>query len=72
MYHTLTKIFYIGQVAASVAVILFGVAYCLRSLFAGQFFCALCFFVIGYVGGYRMLLRASLKELREYNERHAA
>ena len=64
---TLAKIFYVGQVVFSVLVILFGASYSLRCLFAGQIFCAVCFAIIGYVSGYLMFFRASLKELREHN-----
>lgn len=70
MYHTLAKTFYVGQVVFSVLVIIMGAAYGLRCLFSGQLFCAMCFAVMGYVSGYRLLFRASLQELREYNAKH--
>lgn len=71
MYKSLAKIFYVGQVVFSVAVITFGFSYCLRCLLNGlteaNIFYAVCFAIIGYVGGYRLLFRASVKELREHN-----
>lgn len=67
MYQRLAKIYYVGQVVFSVLVILFGASYGLRCLFAGQIFCAVCFAIIGYVSGYRLFFRASVKELREHN-----
>lgn len=67
MFHKLEKIYLVGQVVFAAAVILFGVVYGLRCLFAGQIFCAVCFALIAYVSGYRLLLRASLQELREFN-----
>ena len=73
MYQKSEKIFLIGQLIGSVAVILFGVIYGLRCLLAGQVFCAVSFAVFAYVCGYRLLLRASVNELREYNgKRHQA
>lgn len=69
MFHKLEKIYLVGQVVFAVAVILFGVAYCLRCLFAGQIFCTVCFALIAYVSGYRLLLRASLQELCEFNSK---
>lgn len=68
MYRTLSKIFYVWQVAFSVIIILFGTGYCLRCLFSGQLFGAVCFAFVAYVAGYRLLFRASVKELRESNE----
>ena len=67
MYQRLARKFYVGQVVISVLVIMFGVSYTLRCLFAGQIFCAVCFAIGGYVSGYHLLFRASIKELREYN-----
>lgn len=67
MYQRLARNFYVGQVVFSVLVIMFGVSYTLRCLFAGQIFCAVCFAIGGYVSGYHLLFRASIKELREYN-----
>ncbi len=67
MYHTLAKIYLVGQVVFSVAVMLLGFSYCLRCLFEGQIFCAVCFFIMGYVSGYLLLFRASVKDLREFN-----
>ncbi|WP_304977074.1 hypothetical protein [Duncaniella muris] len=67
MYQRLARNFYVGQVIFSVLVIMFGVSYTLRSLFAGQIFCAVCFAISGYVSGYRLFFRASIKELREHN-----
>lgn len=67
MYQKLAKIYLVGQVVLSVAVIILGISYCLRCLFDGQVFCAVCFAVIGYVSGYGLLFRASVKELRDYN-----
>lgn len=67
MYQRLARKLYVGQVIFSVLVIMFGVSYTLRSLFAGQIFCAVCFAIGGYVSGYHLLFRASIKELREYN-----
>lgn len=63
----MAKTIYVGQVVFSVLVIIFGAAYGLRCLFSGQLFCAMCFALMGYVSGYRLLFRASVKELREYN-----
>ena len=68
MHKSLANIFYYGQVLFSVAVIIFGFSYSLRCLFDGNIFCAVCFAIIGYVSGYRLFLRASLKELREHDE----
>lgn len=70
MYQNLAKIYLVGQVLFSVAVILFGIVYCLRCLFAGNIFCAVCFAIIGYVSGYLLMLPTSLRELREHNSRH--
>lgn len=63
----LAKAFYVGQVIMSVLVILFGVAFGIRSLANGQIFCAICFGVMAYVSGYKLMLRASWSESREYN-----
>lgn len=67
MYQRLAKIYFVGQVVFSVAVILLGVLYGIRCLLAGQIFCALCFGAIGYVSGYLLLFRASVNELRKHN-----
>lgn len=71
MYKLLAKTFYIGQVVFSVFVIIFGFSHCLRCLLNGlteaNIFYAVCFALIGYVSGYRLLFRASVKELREHN-----
>lgn len=67
MFRKLEQIYLVGQVVFSVAVILFGAVCCLRCLFDGQHFCAACFAAMAYVSGYRLLLRGSLDELREFN-----
>lgn len=67
MYHTLAKIYLVGQVVFSVFVMLLSLSWCVRCLFAGQLFCAVLFFIMGYVSGYLLLFRASVKELREFN-----
>lgn len=71
MYQRLAKICLVGQFVFSVAVIIFGFSYCLRCLLNGlteaNIFYAVCFAIIGYVSGYRLLLCASLQELREFN-----
>ena len=69
MFHKLEKFISLVKSFFAVAVILFGVAYGLRCLFAGQIFCTVCFALIAYVSGYRLLLRASLQELREFNSK---
>ena len=69
MPNKLAKIYLTGQVIFSVSVIIFGIAYALRCLFAGQIFCAACFALIGYVSGYRLFFKASMAELREYKQR---
>ncbi len=70
MYHRLTKAYLVSQVVFSILVMLFGASYGIRCLVADQIFCAVCFAIIGYVSGYRLLFRASVKELREFNQRH--
>ena len=52
------------QLTLAIAVTIFGAAYCLRALLAGQVFCAICFFILGYVSGHRLLLRPTLRQLR--------
>lgn len=69
MYRKFEKIFLVAQVILAVSVVLFGAAYGLHCLFAGNIFCAVCFTLIGYVSGYRLLFLASIKELREYNSK---
>lgn len=69
MLHKIEKIYLIAQLTFSVLVILFGFSYGIRCLVANQIFCALCFAVIGYVSGYRLLFKASMAELREYKQR---
>lgn len=71
MLNKLAKIYIIGQVIFSVLVMIFGVAYGMRCLLAGQTICAIGFSVIGYVSGYRLLFKGSMAELREYNRRDA-
>lgn len=69
MFRKFKKIYLVWQVVFAVLVILFGVAYGLRCLFAGQFFSMVCFALIAYVSGYRLLLRGSRQELREFNSK---
>lgn len=71
MLNKLAKLYLIGQVIFSALVMIFGAAYGMRCLFAGQIFCAVCFGIMGYVSGYRLLFKASMAELREYNQRGA-
>lgn len=71
MYKTLANIFFVGQLIFSVIVIVAGADYSLRCLLDGQLFCAVCFAIIGYVSGYLMLFRNSLKELRKHNAKCA-
>lgn len=70
MYHRLTKAYLVSQVVFSILVMLFGASYGIRCLVADQIFCAMCFAIIGYVSSYRLLFRASVKELREFNQKH--
>lgn len=67
MYQRLAKIYLVGQVVFSVGVIILSFSYSLRCLFDDNIICAVCFALIGYVSGYRLLFRASVKELREHN-----
>lgn len=67
MYRILAKAFLIGQVIASLAVIVGGIAYSLRCLCDNQTSCAVCFAAIAYVSGYRLLYKASVRELRNFN-----
>lgn len=69
MYRKYKNIFLLGQVVLAVAIILVGAVYCVCCLFAGNIFCAISFALIGYVSGYRLLFRASIKELREFNSK---
>ena len=69
MLHKIEKIYLIAQLTFSFLVILFGVSFRIRCLVAYQIFWALCFAVIGYVSGYRLLFKASMAELREYKQR---
>lgn len=69
MYQRLAKIYLVGQVVFSVAIIILGIAYGFRYLFADKIFPAACFCVIGYVSGYRLLFKASMAELREHKQR---
>lgn len=62
----LRKAFLIAQILVSVAVIIFGVAYSLRCLLAGQFFCAIGFAFMAYVSGYSLMLKTSIKEYRQF------
>lgn len=55
------------QLVFSAVVITFGMVNGLRCLFAGRIFCALCLVFIGYVCGYRLMFRSSLRELRKAN-----
>lgn len=68
----MAKAYYIGQVVMSVFVILFGFSYGIRCLVANQILCAVCFGFMAYVSGYKLMLPASLAELREYNEKRKA
>lgn len=73
MYQIFRNIFYLGQVIIAVGVIAFGVGYGLRRLFAGQIFCTVCFALMAYVSGYRLLFKASIKEYRQFlNSRRIA
>lgn len=64
----LAMAFYKAQVAASWFVILFGVGNALRCVFGHyDIFYIVCFSAIGYVG-YKLMLRASLDELRKARE----
>ena len=60
---TLKTYIYI-QLTLAIAVTIFGCAFCLRALLSGQIFCAICFFLLGYVCGYRLLLLPTLQQLR--------
>lgn len=71
MYKRLAKIYYVGQVAMSVAIIAFGASYSIRCLLSKQIFCAVCFAVMGLVSGYLLMFRSSIKELREHNAKQA-
>lgn len=66
------KASYIGQTVMSVLVIMFGLGYGIRCLLSNQIFCAVCFGVMAYVCGYKLLLRASMAELRENNAKKRA
>lgn len=68
MFKKLEKAYLLGQIAFSVLVIIFGAAYGLRCLLAGQTFCAVCFAIIGYVSGYRLLFKASVKEYLQFKK----
>ena len=72
MLHKIEKIYLIAQVTFSVFVILFGVSYGIRCLVSNQILCAVCFGFMAYVSGYKLMLPASLAELREYNEKRKA
>lgn len=67
MYRIIAKTYHIAQVIFSVAIIILGATYSLRCLLEGNIFCAICFALIGYVSGYLLLFRASVKELRQHN-----
>lgn len=75
MYRKIAKTLLLGQVVASVAVIIFGFSYCLRCLFDGlnrfNIFFAVCFALMGYVCGYLLLYRASVRELRKFNAKQS-
>lgn len=61
------KMFYLAQVIFSALVIMMGLGYGIRCMLNGQIFCAICFGVMGYVGGYHLLFRPSIAELHQFN-----
>ena len=67
MYSKLVKILLLWQLSFSAGLIIFGMVNGLRCLFAGRIFCAFCLVFIGYVCGYRLMFRSSLRELRKAN-----
>ena len=67
MTRKIRKIYLVSQIAFAILVILFGATYSLRCLFAGQIFCTVCFALMAYVCGYRLTLRTSIKELRDFS-----
>lgn len=71
MLRRIEKFLLVGQVIFSAAIIVFGAATCVRCLLGGLsteniIFATLCA-ALAYVSGYRFLFRASLRELREFN-----
>jgi hypothetical protein len=70
------RLFLYGQVVFSWFIILFGYGYALRALFthydriADNIFYTVCFCIIG-LAGQKLMLRASLEELREAKKQDA-
>ncbi len=67
MRHTIIKALLVAQLLLAAAVILTGAAFSLRCLEAGNPFAALCFALMAYIAGYRLLLTASLREWHTFN-----
>lgn len=71
MRNNIKKVFYIAQVIFSVLVVTMCIGYGIRCLLGNQIFCAVCFSIMGYVCGYRLMFRASMAELHQFNTKEA-
>lgn len=62
-----TKTFRIyAQVVFAILVIMMGVTYCIRCIFAANWFCAACFAIMAYGSGYLLMYRSAVEELRRH------
>lgn len=75
MYRKIEKMFLVGQVVSSVSVILLCSVKFIHILLGGlgpvNIFSAACFALMGYVCGYLLLYRASVRELRKFFSRYS-